>query len=246
MSEIELVILVAVGIAAAFIKSIAGMGYPVVLVPVAALFVPTADAIVFVSISNLALNVVLAWSAREHRRNSRMLSVFIATSILGGVVGAVALPSLPDVAIRFLLIGIVTLFLINRYRSPEWTISPKRESTLTPVVGVVAGICQGAGGISGPLVAPWFLSLKLDRNTYIFATTIVYALSGIAQIVVFGVQRTYTPQLLGIALLLVPFTLAIQPVGIRLRQRLPMEIFDRIVLGVLLFSMLSLVVKLVV
>ncbi len=244
MSDIELVTIVAVAIAAAFLKSITGMGYPIVLVPVAAIFVPTADAIVFVSISNFILNVALAWSARQHRRKSRLLTVFVATSIVGGVIGAVALPSLPDAAIRLLLITIVAMFLINRYRSPEWKIPPNREPVLTPIAGGIAGVFQGAGGISGPIVAPWFLSLKLDRNAYVFATTTVYALSGLAQIAVFGVQGTFTPKLFTTAVLLVPFTLAIQPIGIRLRQRLPMAIFERIVLGVLVFAMLSLIVKL--
>jgi len=246
LSDTELLIVVAVGVVAAFIKSIAGMGYPVVLVPVAAIFVPTADAIIFVSISNLALNLALAWSARTHRRNSPLLTVFIVASMVGAVIGAAVLPSLPDTTIRLLLVGIVALFLVNRYRSPEWKISPNHEPLLTPLVGGIAGVFQGAGGISGPVVAPWFLSLKLDRNAYVFATTTVYALSGIAQIAVFGFQGTYTPQLFGIALLLVPFTLAIQPVGIRLRQRLPMEIFERVVLGVLVFAMLSLVARLVI
>ncbi len=238
--------ILAVAIGAALIKGITGMGYPIILVPLAALLVPTEDAIVFVTISNFVLNLALAWMARDDRGDSKLLTTFVGSAIVGGVVGAAILPSLPDAAIRLMLIGIVIAFLINRYRSPTWEIPPDKRATLTPLVGGVAGLFQGAGGISGPVVAPWFLSLKQSRDAYVFATTVTYALSGLAQIVVFGVQGTYTPRLFTIALLLVPFTLAVQPIGVRLRQRINMDTFERLVLGILVFAMLSLAIRLVV
>ena len=246
MGVVEITAILLIGVFAALIKAITGMGYPIILVPVAALFVPIADAIVFVSISNFVLNVTLAWSTRHARQAIPGLSYFLGFSILGGIIGSVLLPNLPDLIIRLLLIAIVAAYLGNRLRSPHWHVPPRQQVLLSPIVGCLAGIFQGAGGISGPVVSPWYLSFKLSRSAYVFAITSVFAVSGLAQIGVFLLQGSFTSNLASIALLLVPGTLAVQPIGLRLREKFSTKIFESLVVTILIAAALSILVKILV
>ena len=239
----EIAAILLIGVFSALIKAITGMGYPIILVPVAALFVPIADAIIFVSLSNFVLNAMLAWGARHARQAIPGLSYFLGFSILGGIIGSVMLPHLPELLIRLLLIAIVVGYLGNRLRSPHWQIPPRQQVVLSPIVGCLAGVFQGAGGVSGPIISPWYLSFKLSRSAYIFAITSVFAVSGLAQIVVLALQGSFTSDLTRVALLLVPGTLAAQPIGLRLREKLSAKVFDSSVVTILIASALSILVK---
>ena len=102
------------------------------------------------------------------------------------VIGALALPHLRDETLRWVIVGFIMVFLLNQLTSKALVISEPRGQTLAPWVGSVTGFFQGATGLSGPIVIPWFMSLGLRRDTYIFAVSAVFGLTGLLQIVVFA------------------------------------------------------------
>ena len=100
MSNTELLIILIAAIVAALIKSVAGFGYPLTLIPLLAVFIDVADAVVIVAPSNFVLNLRLLWNVRDRRHKVEGLASFIPGAISGAVIGALLLPVLPGRLLR--------------------------------------------------------------------------------------------------------------------------------------------------
>lgn len=243
MTTTEIIIVLLVGGVAALIKSTTGMGYPLVLIPVLALFIDVAEAIVIVTPSNLVLNLRLVGDTRAEWKNAKTLPRFLGGGIVGAVIGTLLLPTLPNNLLRGLLVLVIVLFLVNQFRTARVDLSDERSRQFAPVVGTIAGMFQGGAGVSGPIVTPWVLSLGLSQSAYVMSIAFVFALTGIAQIIVLAVQGLFTAELLGLGLALIPLSLLAFPIGVATRQRISLEAFHRIVLVMLGLSAVSLLAR---
>jgi len=244
MSNTELLIILIAAIVAALIKSIAGFGYPLILIPLLAIFIDVADAVVIVAPSNFVLNVRLLWDVRDRRQQVEGLASFIPGAVSGAAIGALLLPVLPGRLLRMLLVALILMFLLTRWRRPDVAISPATAKRYSPAVGAAGGLVSGTTGIAGPIVSLWFLSLRLPRDAFVFSVTAVFALNGIAQIVVLAIQGLFVPDLLWPALALIPLTLFFVPVGLRIREHVSIPAFERFTMTLLAASALSIFVRL--
>lgn len=243
MSTNEILIVLAAGAIGAVIKSITGMGYPLVLVTTLALFIDVSDAVLIVAPSNLLLNLRLTWSTRHEQANALTFPRFVRAGVVGAVIGALALPWLPDNVLRIVVVCVIALFLFTKLRMNSFSLTPQQGHGLAPFVGVVAGVFQGSSSIAGPIITPWFLSLGLSRDAYLFAVTAFFSITGIVQIVVLASQQLFTTRLLLLGLMLVPVSVVMFPIGVAARNRLSVVSFERVVLALLAFSGISLIVK---
>lgn len=243
MSTTEIIVVFAAAAFAALVKSTAGMGYPIVLLPVLALFIDISDAIILVAASNLALNAVLMFEGRRNRAESIGLRPFIAASMVGAVAGALLLPVLPGTVLRLMLVGVIAVFVVTRVRAPSVTIPADTATRWSPAVGGLAGLFQGAAGVSGPIVTPWFLSLGLTREAFVYSITAAFLVSGVAQIIALAAQGLFVGDVLWLGLALVPLVLVILPIGLRIRDRLSLPTFERVILVILVASGVSILVR---
>lgn len=242
MSTTELVIIIGVTVIAALLKSITGLGYPLLLVPALALFLDIADAIVIVAPSNFVLNAQIAFVNRSQASAARTFRPFMFAGVAGTILGTLLLPILPDRALRIALILIVVAFVIRRQRTSE----RERDSTSTDnfasPIGFISGVFQGATGVSGPVVSAWFLSRQLAVDCFVFAVTASFAVHGGVQLLVLLFQPQFSDDLL-LGLILAPFALLMVPVGAFLRKRLDTSRFEQLVIAVLIAAALSLLAR---
>ena len=243
MTSTEIFIILGIGIVASLTKSITGMGYPLILLPALALFIDVADAVVLVAPSNLLLNGKLSWGLRQERSKAITIPRFLVGGVVGAAIGTMLLPVLPDRVLRLLLIVIIVLFLVNRLLAKPSAMPRAFAERFSVPVGAVAGLFQGAAGISGPIVSPWFLSLDLRRETYIYSVATVFGVVGIVQLALMIVQGLFTTELVALAAVLVPIALLFFPVGERIRAHISVDVFERLILFLLASSAISLLVK---
>ena len=96
MSGEEIAVALAAILLGAAIKSISGMGLPLVSIPIISFVTDLETAVGAVAIPNLLINVAMAWRSRESRAETRDLSMLGATGVAGGVVGTYALMSFSE------------------------------------------------------------------------------------------------------------------------------------------------------
>ena len=243
MTGAEIAVVLGASLLGAFVKSVTGMGYPLLAVPLITLVLGIEDAVVIVAAPNVTANFLLCWHAREGRADSRDLPVLVGTAFAGAILGTFLLVSVPEEPLLLLLALTIALFVVNFLRSPELRLQPSTTQRWSPVVGSIAGIMQGAVGVSGPIVGAWMHGYRLRAHAYVFSVTAIFGVSGLVQLALLGAAGEVTAQrALVSAMAFVP-VLAMIPVGTRLRVRLGGRGFEHAVLAVLLASGAALVLR---
>lgn len=243
MNGTELTVILLASAVGMFVKSVTGMGYPLFAIPLISLVVGVQDAVVIVSAPNAVANAILCWQARAGAPASRDLLRLGTTGVLGSILGTAALVTLPEWPLLLLLVVTIAIFVVQYWRAPELRIAEDTSRRWSPIVGGLAGVMQGAVGVSGPVVAAWLHGYRLERNAQVFSVTLLFLVSGLAQVAFFAGSADYTHERLSAATLVLIPVLVMIPIGTRVRDRLSGQGFDRAVLGVLVVAAIALLVR---
>lgn len=245
MSPSEIAVVVIASALGALVKGVTGMGYPVLAMPLIALVAGVEDAVVVVAAPNLAANVYLCWESRGSRHETRDLPSFVGSGVIGAIVGTVALVHLPESPLLVVLAAAIALFVVQYLRRPDLRLDAATARRWSPLVGGVAGVLQGAVGVSGPVVALWMHGYRLQREVFVHSITLVFGVTGAVQLVVLAAQGQFSwSRTAASAAAALPVALMI-PLGLQVRSALGGPAFERAVLGVLVVSAVSLVVRVV-
>ena len=242
MTSGQLLVIALASALGATVKSVTGLGYPLLAVPLIALAIGVEDAVVVVAVPNLAANVYLCWESRDARGDTRDLGRLIGFGMAGAVVGTLLLVRVPE---EWLLIGLaltIGVFILNFLRRPELRMDRSVARRWSPVAGAAAGLMQGAVGVSGPVVATWLHGYRLPVRAYIHSVTIIFGTTGAVQLAILLAQGQMTvDRAVGAGVASVAVAVCL-PLGIRLRGRLAGPTFDWVLLAVLCASAVSLVI----
>lgn len=244
MTSIEIVLVVIAVFGGALVKSVTGMGFPLVAIPVMTLFLPTPTAVAVIAIPNAIQNWILIVQHRSAWPETRQLRVFCSAGIVGAVLGAIALGTIPEVFVRGALTAMLVAYLTTVAVTPHLQVPDERIRRWSIPVGFAAGVFQGGIGISGPVVGTWHHGLRLSQQGFVISVATVFGLTGSTQAIVLGARGELDGRLLG-ALGLTAVMLATLPLGGRLRKRLSVDRFRTVVLILLSLSCASLIADLV-
>lgn len=242
MSGTELAIVLVAVIIGAITKAVTGMGLPLIAIPIASLFIDVNDAIVVIAFPNLLANGLLAARERRSLPNTRDLPTLALAGVVGAVAGTLLLVNIPErplvIAIIVAIVGYVVLFFAH----PDLRVGPRRSKRLAPIVGSVAGLFQGAVGISGPIVGSWIHSYRLTRGAHILSVTSLFFITGLTQLLVLVASGELSGRVTATLLACVPVLLSI-PIGTRLRNSVTIRGFDLAIVGMLAVSALALTLQ---
>lgn len=242
MTTSQLLVVAVASLLGATVKSVTGLGYPVLAIPLIALVLGVEDAVVLVALPNFAANSYLWWESRDVSDQTRDLPRLVGFGVVGAVIGTVALVRLPEEPLLVVLALTVVVFVANFLLRPDVAIDPVTATRWSPAVGTVVGLLQGSIGVSGPVVATWVHGYRLAPRVFVHTVTFIFGVTGAVQILVLAVQGQFTRDRLVAAVVAgIPVAL-VTPLGVRLRDRLAGAAFERAVLVVLLASAVSLVV----
>ncbi len=243
MSETDLFLVAIASLVGSFVKSVTGMGYPLIAIPILTLSIGVESAVVVIAIPNFFANLLLNLGVREERRHSRDLPILVVTSILGAVVGTIVLVEAPEEPLLFGLALSVFAFVVQRLRDPELSLDPAATRRWAPLAGSLAGFSHGAVGVSGPIVAMWLHGYRLPKNAYVFSVTALFLASGATQLAVLLASGQYGRDRLIASSIALVATLCMIPVGTHMRSRIGGRTFERMILALLVFSGGSLVLR---
>jgi hypothetical protein len=197
-----------------------------------------------IALPNIAQNLVLVARHRSAWHQTRSVTAFCVAGVPGAVLGAITLGSVPDAAIRTVLVVALAAYLVTAVAAPELRISDDRAARWSGPAGFVAGVFQGCVGISGPIVGTWYHGMRSTQDGFVLAVATVFSVTGLAQAAVLGVRGEFDGRL-GVALGLTAVVFATVPMGEAIRRRISVDRFRTIVLWLLAGSAASLAVDLV-
>lgn len=243
MSGAEVAVVIVAVLVGATAKSVTGMGLPLIAIPIISVVTSPTTAIAVLALPNAAQNLVLLLRHLDQRRETVGLGRFVGAGVVGAVLGTVSLGVVPERFTLSALFVVVAFYLVTAIRMPELHIPRGGAVRWSPAVGLVAGLFQGAFGISGPVVGTWHHALRLSREAFVFSVTVIFAMTGTTQFVVLLAGGKMSGRFT-VSLLLAVMVVATVPIGARLRSRLSGRAFDQVVLGLLGLSLVALAIDL--
>ncbi len=215
-----------------FVKGLTGLGLPLVAVPAIATFSSIEVAVVLMIIPGLGSNLTLVWSHRRFRALAYEHRAFLVAGFIGGIAGTFALVSVNDRWLRLVLAGWLALYLIQYFFGNILRRLFQARGAVAPVVGLCAGISQGATGISAQIIAPYFNGRNLEPAAYAFMVAAAFLSASFAQLVTTFSTDAMTPERLVLGVIALVPTLAFTRLGIRFSKRVSQTAFQRLLIVV--------------
>jgi uncharacterized membrane protein YfcA len=240
----EVVVIGVAVLIGSIVKSVTGMGLPIIALPIISAFVGPETGIAVLAIPAVAQNIGIVVRHRDARRGTRGLLVFCLTGSFGAVIGTLTLGVVPEDVTLGALALIIAVWLVQRLRHPDLTVDPARVGVYGPMAGLLAGAFQGGAGVSGPVVAAWHLALRIDREAFVFSIATAFGLIGIVQTATLAQQGLLDGRL-GVSALLTAMVVATVPLGGWMRSRLSGPTFDRMVVALVSVSCAGLLIEII-
>ena len=229
---------------AGVVKGVSAGGFPLIATPLLALALGPRSAVLAISVPTLALNIWQSITGGQQWRVARRIVPLLIAEIVGLPLGVWLLVNLDQRALSLTIGVLVLLFVLYSLRFPKAALPAGRLTTgLGVVAGFAAGVMGGTTGFYGPPLTMYLVSLRLDKEDFVFLASVAYLIVSSAQVLIYMAAGLYRPEsLLAGALLCLPAFIGFR-VGVWLRSRIDDRLFFRLLIAVLVVSGLSLVLR---
>lgn len=227
---------------AGIIKGAIGSGVPVVVVPVLTMLYDVKLAIAVLVAPNLFSNALQVWQYRQHLLPLRFLLSFAVAGGAGIVLGTWGLVVLSPTLLSLGVAAAILLYLIIKLAKRTAALPFTVAKRIVLPVGLLAGVLQGAAGMSTPASVTFLNAMRLERPVFIGSISVFFVAITLVQIpaLLSAGILTWERSLYSLAALLV--ILAAMPLGARLGKRLPHRWFDRLIMCLLATIAIKIVV----
>ncbi|SDY56207.1 sulfite exporter TauE/SafE family protein [Citreimonas salinaria] len=215
------------------LKGATGAGAPILAVPVLAVLFDVPFAIAILAVPNLVSNTWQGWHFRRHQIEGRFTAHFAFGGTLGAGFGTYMLARLPDTALLILVSVSVFAYIGFRLTRPDAILRFEIARRLALPVGSVAGMLQGAAGISAPVSITFLNAMRIERAAFVATISCFFAMMSVIQIPMLAHYGFLTwERFAWSCAALVPLFLGM-PIGAVLARHLSKVLFDKIVLALL-------------
>lgn len=215
---------------AGIVKGAIGSGVPVIVIPILTMLYDVQLAIAVLIAPNLFSNALQVWQYRQHLLPLRFLAAFSLAGGLGIILGTWGLVVLsPDILSLGVACAIV-MYLAIKLAKRHLALPLHTATRIVIPVGLLAGVLQGAAGMSAPASVTFLNAMQLERRVYIGSISVFFVAITSAQVPALlstGIL-TWERALFSVAALLV--ILATMPLGANLGKRLPHHWFDNLIM----------------
>jgi uncharacterized membrane protein YfcA len=242
--SIEAIAIIVLGLAlGALVKGVSGIGLPLVAIPVMAPFIGVETSVVIMVIPSFFVQSWLTWDNRHEAASLPALRLMVVTAIIGVAAGCWVLSAADE---RWIVGGMaawVGAYLLTvALRIDPW--ARLREAKRGgPFFVMLAGVAQGATGISGPLIASYMHALKLNKSAYILCCNVIFQIFMVAQFVTFLALGMMTWERVQMGLLACIPVAIMLPVAIAISRRISQRIFNMFVVALLVVMEIRLIAR---
>ena len=213
---------------AGFIKGVIGVGLPTVVMGLLGAVMPPAQAASLFVLPALVTNIWQLAAGPSFVALTRRLWTMMAGICVGTWIGSGLLTGGHAEQSRFVLGVVLTLYGCMGFTTLRFSVSPRAERWLSPVMGVFTGILNGATGVFVIPALPYVQSLGLNKEELIQALAMSPLVSAAALGVALAGGGVLELSLAGASLVALVPALAGMYLGQRVRLRVSEEVFRRV------------------
>lgn len=211
------------------VEAAAGFGSTLVVVSVAAIFVPLTTLLPTYQPLSVGLSLVVAWRERAHIDGAFLRRVVLPCMVPGVVVGMVLFRVWKPHALLFVvglaIVALAAFELVRLHRETTLVTSSRSRNPLVVLALVVAGVIHGLFGTSGPLVV-WAATHTLtDKARFRATLSTLWLILSAALVIGFMIDGTLTSSSALASARLLPTMLVGYALGDRIHRRVPQRTF---------------------
>jgi uncharacterized protein len=162
---------------AGWVKGIFGMGLPAVSLGLLSLWMPPVDAATLIVVPTLLTNAWQFFAGAEPAALTTRLTTLLIAVAIGTVLAVGFLVGSHTALVSLALGGVLILYAVTGLLSPSVSISRNAQRWMSPVVGLITGLVNGATGVSVMPLVPYLSSIGLHRDALIQAMGLVFMLA---------------------------------------------------------------------
>lgn len=211
-----------------------GLGFPMVATPMLAVFFDVRTAILITLLPTVTVNLASIWNSRNSLESVRRFSLLIGFVLPGSLVGAYVLAIADPAPFRLALAGLIFLYLwtnISGRLPRQWLVA--NVMLAMALFGFSAGFAAGTTNVMVAILIVFFLSLEVPRISMVPVLNACFLVGKISQIVVLSLTGLVTFTLLYETLPLALAAVLALFIGQRIREKIAVEVYRRILHGLL-------------
>jgi uncharacterized membrane protein YfcA len=222
---------------------LSGFGSTAISVPILAHFLPVSYLVPLMALLDCACSLFVGATEREHVAKGEL--VWLIPVMFGGfAIGALVLVHVPDHYLRVAL-GLFALAL-GGYSIVNPSVTRRISRLWVVPVGLVGGAVATVFGAGGPIYATYLQARLGDKNQVRATTSMLISVSAFSRAVIYAVSGLLLHAAIGIGLVvLAPFVWTGLKIGTRIHVGLSQQQMKRVVGGLLVFTGMSLLWRLV-
>ncbi|MCB1740236.1 MAG: sulfite exporter TauE/SafE family protein [Gammaproteobacteria bacterium] len=219
-----------------------GLGFPVILTPVLALFLDVRLAILWTLLPTASVNLASVLRGHDWGRTVRRYWPLALSGLLASLVGSAILIRVDPAPFKLVLAALLLVYLWVSWRGAldmPWTRSRPLLSML--VFGGLAGLAGGTTNIMVSILIIYALETRLARDVSVQVFNMSFLCGKLAQMLMFARAGQLDAALLVRTVPVALVALLGLHAGMRIRERIPVELYRRFVRGLLLLFALLLI-----
>lgn len=225
------------------VKGTLGVGLPLFAVPIMSLMIGSTQAIALVAVPVLVSNIWQAWQEASWKASLKRFWPLMLTQAIMTVFAVHWTLSFSVKELNRLVAFAVILAVVSMLFKPSFTISADKERWTGALVGTLSGMLGGVSSLMGPILISYMLSLKLQRDEFVGAVSVIYLNAAWPlYLAMYSFGRMEVVDLGYSVLALLPMAIGLRT-GQKLRHRLSEDAFRKVLLGFLTFIAILLVVR---
>jgi uncharacterized membrane protein YfcA len=220
-----LIVVVAIFLIAGMVKGIVGLGLPTIAMALLCLVMPPLDAAALMVVPATVTNIWQMFAGPAFLPLARRLA-FLLLGVAAGTFATIGVLARGSGAIASVLLGVVLVaYAIYGLLVARIQVDRKHERVLSPIMGAVAGLLNGATGVFVVPSAPYLASLKMSKDELIQSVGMVAFTAPIA----LGAALLFAGKYSAANMSFIGLLPAVggMYIGLRLRNRLNPEVFRR-------------------
>ncbi len=236
MAFIDLHTLITVGLAFAIggiLKGATGVGAPLIAVPVMTSFFDIKFAVAVFVLPNLVTNLIQSIIYRRALTDRLFLLILCMSAGLGAFAGSLTLYQAAGGVLEMLMAGLILFYVSFRLYKPKWQLSRSMAHKLNMPMGFLAGFLQGTFGISAPATLTFLNAIKFERSEFIIIVSVFFMTMSLIQLPTLFYLGLMQSEHLILGLLAVIPLIGCMPMGAFILRRAPPDLFDRVILAIL-------------
>lgn len=180
-------------------KGTFGLGMPFFGMPVLTLAIPFQTALAMFVVPNFTANFQQMLMGGKIVVYLRRFAWLLTTMLLSIPISVQFLVNV-DQQTCLLVFGILAAFFAVLQMLPlKFEVPPARERWLNPVMGLLSGALAGVSGLYGPVLILYFMALRLSKDDFVAALSLMYFSGSIGLYGALAVAQVLTLQVVAVS-----------------------------------------------